>query len=252
ASDRGCSARLLPAKFRCVVWDRWLMQDLTVNWNGAAVNWVLTQLELGGHGRLDLKTHLGFYRICVCLRSRLGGAAHLSTLLIMGAGSTSMIGAWRTKIAGAVTVGGHRFCMVVAGVRTRSARFAEDADEQPWPPAAFFAVEIEDLKSAWQDEEDGRPRSAGFPLAGGGLRGGSMGKMEHRISERSKEGSRRKERRPTRKADRGKGKLVILEEIAPSFIKKVELKCFRYNNGKLDLKLIKEYMRWYGSRLPIF
>ncbi|KAL6000485.1 hypothetical protein ACLOJK_024184 [Asimina triloba] len=54
--------------------------------------------------------------------------------------------------------------------------------EQLWPPAAFFTMEIGDLKSAWQDEEDGRPRSAGFPLAGGGLRGGSMGKMEHRIS----------------------------------------------------------------------
>ncbi|KAL5986249.1 hypothetical protein ACLOJK_014582, partial [Asimina triloba] len=168
----------------------WLMQDLTVNRNGAAVNLVLTQLELGGHGRSDLKTHLGFFQICVCLRSRLGGAAHLSTLLIMG-------------------VGGHRFCLVVAGVRTRSARFAEDADlivDLEMTLAAygsktmliwvFFGGRtvmaaccflrhadrglVDPLLLA--DEEDGRPRSAGFPLVGGGLRGGSMGKMGHWIS----------------------------------------------------------------------
>ncbi|KAL5980220.1 hypothetical protein ACLOJK_036687 [Asimina triloba] len=34
-------------------------------------------------------------------------------------------------------------------------------------------------------------------------------------------------------------RLVIPEDITPSFMEKVELKCLRYNNNKLDLKLSK-------------
>ncbi|KAL6002449.1 hypothetical protein ACLOJK_034381, partial [Asimina triloba] len=43
-----------------------------------------------------------------------------------------------------------------------------------------------------------------------------------------------------------------IEEIAPCFKEEVESKCLEFNSNRLDLKSIKDRMRWHGSRLPIF
>ncbi|KAL5973117.1 hypothetical protein ACLOJK_037143 [Asimina triloba] len=66
--------------------------------------------------------------------------------------------------------------------------------------------------------------------------------VRHPISDEKwgkEQGKVKEKRKEVEEEGRSRKRLVIPKDIAPSFTEKVELKSLRYNNGKLDLKLIK-------------